>query len=150
MQRLGRIFPRRLTAVVLLVSVAIVAACGDDDTADTTATSDRGSTTEDGGGHRVASRVADGARHVPVGARSFEFEPADITVRAGEDIAIVLSSEDSLHDFTIDELDAHVAAEPGATSIGGLRAEGPGRFTFYCSVAGHREAGMEGTLVVEG
>lgn len=54
-------------------------------------------------------------------------------MRAGEDIAIVLSSEDGLPDFIIDELNAHGAAERGSTS-GGFGAEQPGRYTFYCSV----------------
>jgi plastocyanin len=85
-----------------------------------------------------------------VAGRSFAFDPDEITVRAGEAIAIVLSSEDDVHDFTIDDLDVHVASDAGSTSIGGLQVDDPGRHTFYCSVEGHREAGMEGTLVVEG
>lgn len=47
-----------------------------------------------------------------------------------------------LHDFTIDEFDAHVAAV-GETRSGGLRAGAPGRYVFYCSVPGHRQAGMK-------
>ena len=74
---------------------------------------------------------------------------SEITVTAGEDVAIVLSSDDLLHDFTIDDIDVHVAADGGETAEGGLRADEPGEYTFYCTVAGHREAGMEGTLVVE-
>lgn len=103
----------------------------------------------DGMGHDSSSPVADGARRVEVDATSFEFDPDEITVTAGEDIAIVLTAEDVLHDLTIDELDAHVAADKGETAEGGLRADEPGRYTYYCSVAGHREAGMEGTLIVE-
>ena len=61
----------------------------------------------------------------------------------------MLSSDDLLHDFTIDDIDVHVAADGGETAEGGLRADEPGEYTFYCTVAGHREAGMEGTLVVE-
>lgn len=66
--------------------------------------------------------------------------PDQVTVQAGEDIAIVLTSADILHDFTIDQIDAHVAADAGETEEGGLRAEEPGRYTFYCSVPGHRDA----------
>jgi plastocyanin len=84
-----------------------------------------------------------------VSASSFAFDPDEIEVKAGEDVAIVLTSTDILHDFTIDELDAHVAADAGETAAGGLRADGPGSYTFYYTVSGHREAGMEGTLVVE-
>jgi nitrite reductase (NO-forming) len=64
------------------------------------------------------------------------------------DIAIVLSSDDIQHDFTIDELDAHVAADASDSAEGGFTADETGTYTFYCSVEGHREAGMEGTLTV--
>src|SRR3546814_9578574 len=80
-----------------------------------------------GGGHdddEENSPVADGARQIEVTATDFAFDPGDITVEAGEDLAIVLTSEDLLHDFTIDELDAHVAADRGETAEGGLTAEG--------------------------
>jgi uncharacterized cupredoxin-like copper-binding protein len=142
-----------------LVLVAVLVGCGDDDgmsnagsptgdrsssPADDDATSDH-----DGGAHGEASAVAEGARRVEVVADSLSFEPVEIHVTAGEDIAIVLSSEDMLHDFTIDDLGAHVSAEAGETAEGGFHAAEPGRYDFYCSVEGHREAGMEGTLVVD-
>ena len=99
--------------------------------------------------HDENSPVADGARRVEVVGNAFTFDPDEIHVTAGEDIAIVLTSEDILHDLTIDELDAHVAADKGDTAEGGFRADEPGSYTYYCTVEGHREAGMEGTLVVE-
>jgi plastocyanin len=145
---------RRSTTLFLALAATsslVLAACGDND--DTTAThmSDSGmdGTMGAGMGHGETSPVAEGARRIEVTARSFEFDPDEITVTAGEDVAIVLTSEDLLHDFTIDDLDAHVAADPDETAEGGLRADEPGRYTFYCTVAGHRAAGMEGTLIVE-
>lgn len=139
-----------LFTAAVLAAALLLAACGDD--------------TDHGGGHmgdgnhmgpgdmghdRDASPVAADARRIEVTASSFAFDPDEITVEAGEDIAIVLSSADTLHDFTVDELDAHVSVDDGETDEGGLRAEEPGTYTFYCSVPGHRDEGMEGTLVVE-
>ena len=151
---------RRSTTLFLALvatSAFLLAACGDTDdtTSADTPMSDSGMDGTMGGGHDggrahdETSPVADGARRIEVTATSFEFDPDEITVTAGEDIAIVLTSEDLLHDFTIDELDAHVAADADETNEGGLRADEPGRYTFYCTIAGHRAAGMEGTLVVE-
>ena len=150
---------RSTTHFLALVAASslVLAACGDDDTSVDMPMSDSGMDGTMGGGmghdgamgHDETSPVADGARRIQVAARSFEFDPEEITVSVGEDIAIVLTSEDLLHDFTIDELDAHVAADADETNEGGLRAEEPGRYTFYCTVAGHRDAGMEGTLIAE-
>lgn len=149
-----------LLVAATLAAAALLAACGDDttSTADSTHMNDDTGSMDSGSmdsgsmgqdGHGESSPVAEGARRIEVTARSFDFEPAEITVQAGEDIAIVLTSEDLLHDFTIDEIDAHVTADAGDTAEGGLRADEPGRYAFYCTVAGHRAAGMEGTLVVE-
>jgi plastocyanin len=152
---------RRSTPLLLSLAALlslVVAACGDDDTTSADMPmSDSGMNGTMGGGmghdgamgHDESSPVAEGARRIEVTARSFEFDPDEITVTAGEDVAIVLTSEDLVHDFTIDELDAHVTADADETSEGGLRADEPGRYTYYCAVTGHRDAGMEGTLIVE-
>jgi len=146
---------RSLLAVLLSVLALgfLLAACGDDDSmgADHSTGSMSDEDMDDGmmDGHDESTPVAEGARRIEVAATSFEFDPDEITVTAGEDVAIVLSSDDLLHDFTIDGIDVHVAADGGETAEGGLRADEPGEYTYYCTVAGHRAGGMEGTLVVE-
>jgi len=145
--------PRNLTAIAALAAAStVLAACGSDDSSTTAAVPNA---TEPAGhgsnGHDDASSpVADDARRIEVAATIQGFDPEEITAEAGEDLAIVLSSEDMIHDFTIDELDAHVAADVGEAVEGGVHAEEPGTYTYYCSVPGHREAGMEGTLTVTG
>lgn len=161
----------------VLALAGLLSACGSDDTTDaglgsspdTTANDDNG----DGAGHGemdddemdddemnddemddgemdhgTNTPVAPGARPVELSGSSYEYDPAEITIQAGDDVAIVLTATDIEHDFTIDGLDTHVSAEAGETAEGGLRADEPGTYTFYCSVEGHREAGMEGTLTV--
>ena len=101
-------------------------------------------------GHGSSSPTVPGAREIAVTATSFHFQPSEIHVRTGEDVTIVLAASDIAHDFTIDELGVHVAATPGQTGTGGLHAPSErGRYTAYCSVAGHRAAGMTATVVVD-
>jgi plastocyanin len=102
----------------------------------------------DHGGHDN-SAVPDGARSVDVVARDFAFEPATIEVEPGEPIRVALEIRNEDHDFVIDEADAHIGGEDGETAVGGFTApEEPGEYTYYCSVANHRDLGMQGTLVV--
>jgi plastocyanin len=100
------------------------------------------------GGHSANSPVPDGARTVEMEARSFTFSPATLSATVGEPIGIALTATDIEHDLVIDEFDAHVYAAGGRTATGGFTATEAGTFTFSCSIPGHREAGMEGTLEV--
>lgn len=140
---------RSLVVVLSVIALTLLSACGDGEEAP----SSNPATTAPGGGghddHGEASPAVEGARRIEVNATSFTFDPAEIEVTAGEDVSIVLSSEDILHDFTVDGLDVHVAADRGETVEGGLRADEPGEYTYYCTIAGHRAAGMAGTLIVE-
>lgn len=44
--------------------------------------------------------------------------------------------------------DIHVAAAPGSRNTIEFTPSEPGEYEFVCTVAGHKEAGMVGTLVV--
>ena len=102
----------------------------------------------------VAAACGDGVEDAPsavtvVGTDTLAFEPAELTAAAGT-VTVELTSETAVdHTFVIEELgDVEVvAAGPGETATGEVELE-PGSYTFYCDVPGHREAGMEGTLLV--
>lgn len=144
---------RRL--LYLLVPFVLVAtACGGGDNPAVSAEAPASSSSSEtpmgtNHGHGGNGTVAERARTVEVAAGAFSFDPPRIEAEAGEDIAIELTAVDSDHDFVIDELDSHVvAAAMGATERGGFTAPESGTYQYYCSVAGHRDGGMEGTLVV--
>lgn len=77
------------------------------------------------------------------------------TLRAnvGETVEITLSSgEGAEHDLVIPELNVnskHFSASTGPTKVR-FKVTKPGKFTFICSVPGHRQIGMEGVLEVTG
>lgn len=83
-------------------------------------------------------------------AVDLEFEEAPTTAPSGEVTIAIDNQGGAPHDVTIEE----VGDEPVAEASGGETGEGtvtlePGSYTYYCSVPGHREAGMEGTLDVQ-
>ena len=97
---------------------------------------------------RAGGKPAAGARPIIVQASNFEFSPDRLSVKAGEEVAFRLQSEDSAHDFAIDGLGRVAEVGGGETTTARLRIDDPGTYTYFCTVPGHRDGGMEGTIVV--
>ena len=82
-------------------------------------------------------------------AQGFAFNQTEMRAKAGAVVALRLDNLDSFdHQFDIDELDVHAPVSAGKQAIALFTPARPGTYSFYCSVPGHREAGMVGTLIV--
>jgi nitrite reductase (NO-forming) len=78
------------------------------------------------------------------------FNPKEITIPANTDVTINLTNTGAaVHNFTIDELNVSSGDyAPGQTGTVTINAA-PGTYQYYCSIPGHKEAGMVGTLTVQ-
>lgn len=82
-----------------------------------------------------------------VSATEMAFTPDAVAVAAGT-VEVVLRNDGSiLHDLRVSEQPFIIEAGAGQTTTGQLALEA-GSYAFYCSLPGHREAGMEGVLEV--
>jgi nitrite reductase (NO-forming) len=99
------------------------------------------------GGSGTTASGAHGGEALALDLAISGFSPSDLEAHEG-DITIALHNLDAFpHDFTIDELGVKVAVDANATITETFSAT-PGVYEFYCSIPGHREAGMVGTLTV--
>jgi uncharacterized cupredoxin-like copper-binding protein len=78
------------------------------------------------------------------------FVESSLEMKDGEVLGLLVANpEDIWHSFDIDSLGIHVQLSPNSTTAVGVRPPGPGRLEFYCSIHGHRDAGMVGTIIVD-
>ena len=83
-------------------------------------------------------------------AVDIDFASAPESVPAGDVEVTLVNDGRALHDVTFEELgDETVVSVPGGETATGTVTLEPGTYTYYCSVPGHRAAGMEGQLTVE-
>ena len=87
-------------------------------------------------------------RGIEVKATSFKFEPKQIAIDRGDQMTVKVTSADMRHIFTIDALKIKVDIPAKKTMIVNLMGKPEGTYTFYCTVPGHRERGMVGTLSI--
>jgi len=99
------------------------------------------------GGSGGSSTISDSAD--PSG--QLKFTKSDLTAKAGKATVDFTNASSLPHNMTIEDSSGkQVGATP--TFSGGSKSFTvdlkPGKYTFFCSVPGHREAGMQGTLTV--
>ena len=97
-----------------------------------------------------SSPSAGEVRTIEVEAGSFYYSPAQIRVKKGETVRIVMNSVDMMHDLVIDELNVRIpVTQSGKSNTVEFTADTVGEFEYYCSVGSHRAQGQVGTIVVE-
>jgi len=144
-----RISALTLAAVALAVGVA---ACGGSSGSSSTSSSSApapssSSSSSSASGSGGGSTITDSAD--PSG--QLKFTNSTLTAKAGKATVDFTNSSQLSHNMTIEDSSGkQVGATP--TFAGGTKSFTvdlkPGKYTFFCSVPGHREAGMQGTLTV--
>jgi len=83
-------------------------------------------------------------------AANSKFVETSLQMKNGEILGLFIINGDGIgHAFDVDSLGIHVQLPPNSTTALAIKPTGPGSITFYCSVPGHRDAGMVGTISVE-
>lgn len=76
----------------------------------------------------------------------------NLEVKLGDVVQVILiNGEGAEHDITFPDFNAtsdHVIGK-GASSVIVFRADKEGEFVYYCTLPGHRQAGMEGKILVK-
>jgi nitrite reductase (NO-forming) len=106
---------------------------------------------DDGGSGAKAYVEPKGAstETISIEAGNFYFKPDKISTNAGI-ATIELNVKNNLHDLVFDDAYSGFQLEgEGGDSDSKKIDLKPGTYTFYCSITGHRAAGMEGTLTVK-
>lgn len=113
------------------------------------------------------------ATEITVEATDFAYTPSSITIPAGEPVTIILNNSGEVeHDFVVEKINVkdvtasdngpaehhqmgsmpdynlHFFAKAGDISTLQFTALEAGTYEIFCSIEGHKEAGMIGKLIV--
>ena len=109
---------------------------------------------------------------ISIDLKEFAFQPSEIEVPQGALVRVILRNSGTIeHDWAVQEIDVttfnagpqaghdmhamtnapklHAATQVGQTARLEFRPEKAGTYEILCTVAGHKEAGMKGRLIVK-
>ncbi len=150
-----------LVALAIAIASLGLVACGgsDDDTTSGGAETQAEGTTESGGGASGGGEAEGGTAgsaavvdfETPEGSE-LAYTTDSASAKAGADTINFTNVQATPHDVAIEDDGGKTIAKTEVISEDSASAKAklePGTYTFYCSIPGHREAGMEGTLTVK-
>ena len=79
-------------------------------------------------------RAQESPKRIEVVAKRFEFQPAEITVKKGQPVVLVLKSDDVAHGLRFRDLNVDVKAPKGGTGEVQFTPDRTGDFVGHCSV----------------
>ncbi len=143
---------RRALAMVMVVGLAALglAACGGSSNS-TTAASTPASTSTGAAGGGAKGGASTIEVSTPSGS-SLAFDQKSLSAKAGIVTVDFKNNQALQHDVAVADSSGKVLGQTDLVSSGSATTTvqlTPGTYTFYCTVPGHREAGMQGTLTVK-
>jgi outer membrane protein assembly factor BamB/plastocyanin len=97
-----------------------------------------------------ATSAPSGTASVQLSAVDLAFKPKDFTIPANTDVTIDVSNDGAVvHDFFQPDTKADTGQiQPGQSGTAVVNLP-PGTYQYWCSIPGHRDAGMSGTITVQ-
>ncbi len=150
-----------LVALALVVSALALAACGGSDDSSSTNSETQaqsGGAAEAGGGSGgggAQGGTAGSASAVDISAvegSDLAYDQKEVDAKAGKVTVNFTNPQAIPHDVDIEDASGEDVGETELISEDSDSVEvdlKPGTYTFFCSVPGHREAGMEGKITVK-
>jgi cytochrome c oxidase subunit II len=80
------------------------------------------------------SPAPDGPRRIEVSVKKFAYTPAEITLKKGEPVVLVLSTEDVSHGLKFKELNLNLKVDKGKPAELAFTPDKVGDFVGHCSV----------------
>lgn len=123
-------------------------------------------TSDDGGGGGTAATLPPPSAEQTSVLVDFAFEPPDYVVPAGEEVVVTLQNEGNTeHNYTILNAGVNIDSDAqfneglvleasddvavGETSEFAFQISDPGTYEIVCTIPGHLDQGMKGSLIVQ-
>jgi plastocyanin len=136
---------------LILASIALVA-CGSSGSSTSSESTGAETTTESSGGEAEGKSAGSAALDIEAAPSGLAYASDTATSKPGK-VTVDFNNPQALtHDVAFEDSSGktvgktELVAEGSSSAVVDLK---PGTYTYYCTVPGHREAGMEGTLTVK-